>query len=278
MRIVGIETGVDFEKIMIRTLRDAGMVVHDTPASNDYGADLIIEYRGLQIAGQCKYYSNPVSVKAIQEVIGAIGYYNCDAGVVFTNNVFTQQAINLASSNGILLIDGDTLEKYFNDFSLFGVAFSHLFRTNDRANQSQTQQKTQEEWTINDLLARYGVSNQTIIKNFLGYGLPYSKVGREYRFDPHKVFLWEVDTHYVPFGRKGKYELPGYEQYRKSMNAQIKEAKLKGDTDAVKRKKKEMRAHKVSRFSEKTKDNLIVIIIFFFLIIGWFISKKYKLF
>ncbi len=272
MWIDGIETGVEFENLMIRILRDAGMVVHDTPVTSDYGADLIIELNGHRIAGQCKYYSDAVGVKAVQEVIGALAYYDCDAGVVFTNDTFTQQAINLASANRVLLIDGNMLEVYFKDFLMFKSVFTGFLSTESHTNRPQRRQD--EEWTINDLVIRYGVSNQTIMKNFLGYGLPYYKMGREYRFNSNNVFWWEVDTHYVPYGRKGKYALPGYEQYRKSMNAQIKKAKSRGDTDSVRKLKKVMRSHHVSRFSDKTKSFITVFVsLLLILLAGYFVFR-----
>lgn len=255
MRIEGIETGVQFENLMIRILRDTGMIVHDTPASSDYGADLIIEYKGHRIAGQCKYYGNAIGVKAVQEVLGALAYYNCEAGVVFTNDTFTQQAVNLATANKVLLIDGNMLEIYFRDFSMFNSVFDGFLGLKNRMVQPQASQE--EEWTINDLVIRYGVSNQTIMKNFLGNGLPYYKVGREYRFSHQDVFWWEVDTKYVPYGRNNRLLLPGYESYRVYMNKKIKDAKLEGDTASVKRLKREMRSHHVSRLSEKAKIKIV---------------------
>ena len=258
MWIDGIDTGVQFENLMIRILRDTGMTVHDTPASSDYGADLIIEYKGHRIAGQCKYYGSAIGVKAVQEVLGSLAYYNCDAGVVFTNDTFTQQAVNLATANNVLLIDGNMLEIYFKDFKMFNSVFDGFLGTKPRTVQPQKRQA--EEWTINDLVIRYGVSNQTLMKNFLGYGLPYYKVGREYRFNSDDVFWWEVDTHYVPYGKKNKYLLPGHVQYRKSMNAQIKKAKLRGDMDSVRKLKKTMRSHHVSRLSERAKGNIALMV------------------
>lgn len=273
MWIDGIETGVEFENLIIRILRDTGMIVHDTPVSSDYGADLIIELNGHRIAGQCKYYSDAVGVKAVQEVIGALAYYDCDAGVVFTNDTFTQQAVNLANANRILLIDGDMLEVYFKDFSMFTSVFNRFLSAGSRIGRAQ--RKQEEEWTINDLVIRYGVSNQTIMKNFLGYGLPYYKVGREYRFSSNDVFWWEVDTHYVPYGRKGKYELPGYEQYRRSMKEQIKKAKMRGDAKSVKRLKKVMRSHHVSRFSDKTKSYITVFVSLTLILLGCYAIVRY---
>ena len=253
MHIMGVSTGVQFEQMMIDKFRQADLTVHDTPASNDYGADLIIEYNGHRIAGQCKYYTQPVGVKAVQEVMGALAYYNCDAGLVITNETFTQQAVNLANANGILLFDENTLDQCFGDISLFPVAFDEFFGDTGFSGNRMPKQAV-EEWNINDLMIRYGVSQQTIMNNYMGYGLPFYKIGREYRFSPRDVYWWEVDKHYVLYRRNQKLLLPGYEDYRRKMNKRIQRAKRNGDREAVKRMKRQMRSHKVSRLSDKSKD------------------------
>ena len=249
MWIVGVTTGAEFENLMINSLRRAGMIVHDTPASNDYGADMIIEYNGNRIAGQCKYYNKPVGVKAVQEVMGAIAYYGCNAGLVVTNQTYTQQAINLANANNILLFDENTLSDCSNDDSLYAVAFDNFFGYGMQTDQ-RTMKQAEKEWTINDLVIRYSVSQQTIMKNFMGNGLPYYKVGREYRFSPQEVYWWEVDTHYVPYGKNQRLILPGHIEYRNKMNRRIRKAKEEADFEKVKQLKKDMKSHGVSRISE----------------------------
>lgn len=258
MQIIGIETGFQFEQMIINMFRRAGLTVYDTPTSNDYGADLIIEYNGYRIAGQCKYYNKPVGVKAVQEIMGALAYYECDVGMVITNDIFTQQAINLANSNNILLFDETALEQCSGDGSLFFPAFDEFLGVVQSSNRTPVQ----EEWTINDLVIRYGVSQQTIMKNYMAYGLPFYKIGREYRFSPKDVYWWEVDKHYVFYGRKQKITLPGYENYRVSMNKRIRQAKQNGDRETVKKLKRQMRSHKVSRLSDKTKRTIIYILCF----------------
>ncbi len=253
MQIAGITTGVQFEQMMIRAFRDAGLKVYDTPASNDYGADMIIEYNGRRIAGQCKYYNKPVGVKAVQEVMGALAYYKCDAGLVITNETYTQQAVNLANANSILLFDESTLEQCFDDVSLFPVAFDEFFGDAIHSG-NRVLEQAEEEWNLKDLTIRYGVSQQTILKNYMAYGLPFYKIGREYRFSPWDVYWWEVDKHYVIYGKKQKMLLPGYEDYRIKMNRRIRHAKSNGDQQTVKRLKQQMKSHRVSRLSDKTKD------------------------
>ena len=58
-----------------------------------------------------KCYSDKVSNKAIQEVVGSIKHYKADGGMVITNHYFTQSAIKLASSNDINLVDRNKLKE-----------------------------------------------------------------------------------------------------------------------------------------------------------------------
>lgn len=79
----------------------------------DQGADVVIEFteNGVKKRGiiQCKLYSDKVSNKAIQEVVGALPIYKADFGIVLTNNFFTAAAIELAEANNILLVDRNQL-------------------------------------------------------------------------------------------------------------------------------------------------------------------------
>jgi HJR/Mrr/RecB family endonuclease len=63
----------------------------------DYGADIIA--RGFlfsKIVVQCKHYSRPVGVRAVQEVNAARIYYGASRAAVATNNTFTKHARELA--------------------------------------------------------------------------------------------------------------------------------------------------------------------------------------
>lgn len=79
--------------------------VRVTKASNDYGVDVIAYKRRQKYAVQCKYYSKPVGVHAVQQVVGGMRYYDCDRAIVVTNNSFTRQAYELAEKNDVILID-----------------------------------------------------------------------------------------------------------------------------------------------------------------------------
>ena len=63
----------------------------------DFGGD--ITARGFlftKIVVQCKDYSKPVGVKAVQEAYAAKRYYHASRAAVATNSTFTRQAKELA--------------------------------------------------------------------------------------------------------------------------------------------------------------------------------------
>ena len=62
------------------------------------------------------------NLKAVQEVLGAVGHYNADAGIVITNNTFLNSAKKLAESNDIELWDETKLKLFLND----DISFSEL--------------------------------------------------------------------------------------------------------------------------------------------------------
>ena len=47
----------------------------------------------------------------MQEIVGAIKYYNANQGVVVTNSSFTNGAEQLAKANNIILIGGTELKQ-----------------------------------------------------------------------------------------------------------------------------------------------------------------------
>lgn len=116
MRLLGFDeidkmTGVEFEKRLWLLFKDLGYQVQTTPASGDWGADLIISKDGYRTVVQAKRYSKPVGVTAVQEAVTAKAKYNCAKSLVVTNNVFTPQASALAFANGTELWDRNTLIK-----------------------------------------------------------------------------------------------------------------------------------------------------------------------
>lgn len=107
-----LESGFHFEEYMVDLLTKLNYKnVRLLPEAGDYGADILAELNGVVHAIQCKYYSNHVGVKAVQEIMGGKEHYKAHVAIVATNNKFTNNAINLAKSNNIILWDKNDLQK-----------------------------------------------------------------------------------------------------------------------------------------------------------------------
>ena len=96
--------GEHFEILCACILRDAGWSTSLTPASGDQGADILATRDSHRLAVQCKFYTGSVGNGAVQEVIAARLYYDCNAAAVVTNATFTKSAIALARSSSTTLV------------------------------------------------------------------------------------------------------------------------------------------------------------------------------
>ena len=76
-----------------------------TPATANYGADLVLENGQERIVAQIKRWNQKVGIEAVQQVVAAISHYNADRRIVVTNSLFTSNAEKLARSNNIELWD-----------------------------------------------------------------------------------------------------------------------------------------------------------------------------
>ena len=102
-------TGTEFEEYLKLQFNTLGFQVSTTKVTGDYGADLILQKKNMNIAVQAKRYQGKIGVKAIQEVIGSMAYYEAEKGLVVTNSIYTQNAQKLAQVNGVILWDRDVL-------------------------------------------------------------------------------------------------------------------------------------------------------------------------
>ena len=79
--------GTEFEEYCAELLEAKGFEnVEMTPASHDYGIDIIADKDGISYAIQCKCYSDPIGIKAIQEAYAGKDYYDSMVAVVMTND------------------------------------------------------------------------------------------------------------------------------------------------------------------------------------------------
>ena len=108
---IDLMEGHDFEYYCAELLRHRGFQeVEVTKGSGDYGIDILAEKDGVTYAIQCKCYSAPVGVKAVQEAYAGRDYYDRMVGAVLTNQYFTQPAVEAAKKLKILLWDRGYLE------------------------------------------------------------------------------------------------------------------------------------------------------------------------
>ncbi len=97
-------TGDKYEHLGAKILKDKGFSdITVTQDTGDFGVDIIATKDGERYAVQCKYYSSPVGIKAVQEVYAGMNYYHCTKAIVMTNSTFTDAAKKLAQSNGVIL-------------------------------------------------------------------------------------------------------------------------------------------------------------------------------
>lgn len=102
--------GFQFEQYLSVLFKGDGYRVNVTKSRGDFGADLILNKGSKTIAIQAKRYAKPVGIKAVQEVIASIPYYQADEGWVVCTNSFTKSAEELATAaKNINLIDKDQL-------------------------------------------------------------------------------------------------------------------------------------------------------------------------
>lgn len=104
--------GKEFEDYLRVLFLERGYHVQMTPATGDYGADLILSKGGRRIVVQAKRYKKNVGLKAVQEVSTAKIHYKADECWVVTNSGYTEPAKKLAASTGVKLVDRVVLMKW----------------------------------------------------------------------------------------------------------------------------------------------------------------------
>ena len=111
--------GREFELFLQSLFEALGYEVLVTPASRDFGADLILKTdNGWTIAVQAKRYEKVVGLEAVQQVAASVPYYGADEGWVVTNSTFTDSAYELAEPNHVRLVARDELEQLLKEAKL----------------------------------------------------------------------------------------------------------------------------------------------------------------
>jgi len=114
---VDLMSGFDFEDFLGKMFSILGYNVIPTKKTGDQGADLFVQKFDKKIVIQAKNYFGTVGNAAVQQVLAAKNFYDCDEGMVITNSYFTPSAKELAKSTNIKLVDRDQLKLYLEDYN-----------------------------------------------------------------------------------------------------------------------------------------------------------------
>ena len=107
----------DFEVFMKKVYEKMGYEnVERTPHSGDHGADLVMEKSGGEkTVVQTKRWKARITNDSVQEILGAMAWYDAHNGKVVGTSGFTKSAYQEAKKSGIELIDRYMLVKLLED-------------------------------------------------------------------------------------------------------------------------------------------------------------------
>lgn len=105
-----LQVGLGFENHVEKLYRGFGYSVSTTPASGDFGVDLIAISNTEKIAIQCKKYATSVGPDAVMQVYSGAAYYECTRFAVFSVNGFTNAATEMAKKLRVELFNVDASE------------------------------------------------------------------------------------------------------------------------------------------------------------------------
>ena len=106
-------TGSQYEAYCDLLMESAGWQTSRTKSTGDQGVDIIAKRGKITIVIQCKHSKSSVGNNAVQEAIAARVFYNANAAIVVSNNVFTKSAKQLGQSSNVILINHEMIIPIF---------------------------------------------------------------------------------------------------------------------------------------------------------------------
>jgi HJR/Mrr/RecB family endonuclease len=107
---IDVMSGVQFEHYVAALVRTAGWNVSMTPATGDYGVDLIATKDSHKVAIQCKRLAATVGISAVQQAAAGAVRYRGSTSMVVSNAEFTNAAKLLAADLDCRLVARSRLE------------------------------------------------------------------------------------------------------------------------------------------------------------------------
>jgi restriction system protein len=180
--------GVAFETLVETVFWALGYTVAPTPASHDFGADLIMTSptTGTRIVVQAKFYAgSAVGLDAVQEAFSAKAHYQAHEAWVVTQSGFTAPARDLAASCGVCLIDGNALNDLLDQArahvnkpaSVEDATTSGFVQATEAPEATHQPATAPAGWlTMQEVCERWGVTPARV-KQAIDAGLPMKKNG-----------------------------------------------------------------------------------------------------
>jgi restriction system protein len=107
--------GLAFERYVASLLPGQGFANIRLTERYDLGVDIIAHKDGIIWGIQVKHYRVLVKASAVREVVTALNYYGCQRAMVVTSSFFSRPAVELATSNFCVLVDGNDLASWANN-------------------------------------------------------------------------------------------------------------------------------------------------------------------
>lgn len=112
-------TGHQFEHYVALLMRNEGFVnVEVTPASGDFGVDIIANRAGVKFAVQVKRYSKNVDRSAVSDAVAGVKAYGCARAMVITNRFLTKAAREYATRTACEVVDRNALALWIDRFKV----------------------------------------------------------------------------------------------------------------------------------------------------------------
>lgn len=99
-----------------KLLQHHGFRVESNNNPGNSTLDIVARKNGIKYAVQVKRQISAISKEAVINAIAEKNRHNCNAAIVITNSYFTNDAIQLARSEGCKLVDRDDLAVWIRDF------------------------------------------------------------------------------------------------------------------------------------------------------------------
>ena len=104
----------EFEAVVSELLRGLGYTVRPTPPSNFHDVDLLLQMTARRVPVQLKRWNAPVGDRSVYGLFTGRIHYGTHEAWLITTSRFTPNAVKLAETTGVRVVDGDELAQWLD--------------------------------------------------------------------------------------------------------------------------------------------------------------------